>query len=235
MQATVNHAARPVLQFCLQGLLQGWLRCCLPCLFPAVLLTLAGCHTVPPANQEAAAAGTVAAATPTPVRQRLGLKLSPASLGQTLSLQQHMIVQRNGRTDEIDTVLEIDPTHLTLVGLAFGQRILTLDYDGKELKTWRHFMLPPQVRGEDVLEDLQLTLWPAAAIRAALPPDWDLQDSGADPATPGGMRRTLSYQGKTVALIDYPTAQRWGGTVVLENLRYHYRLTILSASDADGS
>jgi hypothetical protein len=182
----------------------------------SLLLALGACSSVPTAAKKPL----------TPAR--LGLKLSPASLGQSLSLQQHLIVERAGRTDELDTALEIDTDKLTLVGLAFGQRVMTLEYDGKELKTWRHFMLPPQVRGEDVLEDLQLTLWPAAAIRAALPADWDLQDS----VNGAGMRRTLSFDGQPITVIDYPGTQRWGGKVVLNNLRYHYRLTIASAGDA---
>jgi hypothetical protein len=176
-------------------------------------LGLSACSSVPTADKAAPA--------------RLGLKLSPASLGQTLSLQQHLTVERDGRTDELDTALEIDAKRLTLVGLAFGQRVMTLEYDGKELKTWRHFMLPPQVRGEDVLEDMQLTLWPAAAIRAALPAGWTLQDS----AEGAGMRRVLSFDGQTITSIAYPSQQRWAGTVILDNLRYRYRLTIASAAD----
>ncbi|HEY4072190.1 MAG TPA: DUF3261 domain-containing protein [Herbaspirillum sp.] len=186
---------------------------------PILLLALAGCSSL---------RGTAAQA-PKPPPARLGLKLSPASLGQTLSLQQHMKVERAGRTDELDTALEIDPDQLTLVGLAFGQRVMTLEYDGKELKTWRHFMLPPQVRGEDVLEDMQLTLWPAQAIRAALPAGWDLRDSA--PVPPGaGWQRILSFEGETIMTIDYAGKQRWGGQVVLNNLRYHYKLTITSAA-----
>jgi hypothetical protein len=180
----------------------------------ALLLALGGCSTAPTA---------VTPMTPA----RLGLKLSPASLGQPLSLQQHLTVERAGRIDELDTALEIDAHQLTLVGLAFGQRVMTLQYDGKELKTWRHIMLPPQVRGEDVLEDLQLTLWPAAAIRAALPKDWDLQDD----TTGANLQRTLSFEGLPIMTIAYSGAQRWGGKVVLNNLRYHYRLTITSADD----
>lgn len=179
------------------------------------LLLLAGCASVPHADAPA----------------RLGLRLSPATLGQTLSLQQHLTVEREGRTDELDTALEIDNSQLTLVGLAVGQRVMTLEYDGVQLKTWRHFMLPAQVRGEDVLEDLQLTLWPAAAIAAVLPPGWTLQDTvaGTVSATPPATRRTLSYDGKPVTVIDYPGPQRWSGAVVLNNLRYHYRLTITTA------
>jgi hypothetical protein len=188
-----------------------------------LLLTLAGCSSL------RGTATPAAKPPPAQARARLGLKLSPASLGQTLSLQQHMKVERASRTDELDTALEVDPDKLTLVGLAFGQRVITLEYDGKELKTWRHFMLPPQVRGDDVLEDMQLTLWPAQAIRAALPTGWDLQDSA--PVAPGeSWQRILSFEGETIMTIDYSDKQRWSGQVVLNNLRYHYKLTITSAA-----
>ena len=114
---------------------------------------------------------------------RLGLKLAPAALGESISVQQHLKVERGGRIDELDAALEVDPAQVRLVGLAFGQRVLSLNYDGKELTSWRHMMLPTQVRAEDVLEDMQLTLWPAAAIAQALPAGWRIEDKG--------LRRTL--------------------------------------------
>lgn len=178
------------------------MRCC-ALLFA---LVLAGCATVsPPASQPA----------------RLGLTLAPAALGESIALQQHLKVERNGRTDEIDAALEVDADHLALIGLAFGQRVLSLHYDGKELQSWRHAMLPAQVRAEDVLEDLQLTLWPVDAINQSLPVGWRIEDNG--------LLRTL-YRGDTaVTMIHYSSMPRWSGTVILENLRYHYRLTIQSA------
>jgi hypothetical protein len=108
-----------------------------------------------------------------------------------------------------------------MVGLAFGQRVLSLHYDGKELTSWRHPMLPAQVRAEDVLEDLQLALWPAQAIARVLPAGWTLEEKG--------LRRTLYLDGAVVATIDYSTMPRWSGTVVLDNQRYQYRLTIQTA------
>lgn len=164
-----------------------------------------------------------------PPPARLGLKLAPATLGAAISVQQHLRVERGGRSDELDAALEVDATHLDLVGLAFGQRVLSLHYDGQQMTSWRHLMLPSQVRAEDVLEDLQLTLWPVAAVRAALPAGWTIQEQ---PRAPGqGLRRTLSLDGAPVAVIDYSGAPRWSGTVVLNNLRYKYRLTIQTAAD----
>jgi hypothetical protein len=152
---------------------------------------------------------------------RLGLKLAPAALGETVSVQQHLTVERKGKTDELDAALEVDPAHLELVGLAFGQRVLSLGYDGNKLTSWRHLMLPSQVKAEDVLEDVQLCLWPAEAIAQALPPGWEVQD--------WGLQRTLTLNGEVVATISYSAMPRWSGTITLDNLRYQYRLTIQSA------
>ncbi|EIJ46050.1 hypothetical protein GWL_30780 [Herbaspirillum sp. GW103] len=151
---------------------------------------------------------------------RLSLRLSPAALGQSISLQQHLTVERGSRVDQLDTALEIDAGHVDLVGLAFGQRVMSLHYDGQRLQVWRHALLPSQVQGEDVLQDVQLTLWPTEAIRQALPEGWELREAQA--------QRTLLLHGETIAVIDYPDQRRWGGKVILNNLRYHYKLTIQS-------
>jgi Protein of unknown function (DUF3261) len=161
-------------------------------------------------------------ATPAFQPARLGLKLPPAALGSSISLQQHLIVERGDRIDELDAALEVDPQGLDLVGLALGQRVLTLHYDGETLMSWRHSMLPIQLRGEDVLEDLQLTLWPVDAIRSALPPRWRIEESG--------QRRTLWLDDTPIMVIDYSDQPRWIGKIELSNLRYHYRLTIESVS-----
>jgi hypothetical protein len=171
----------------------------------ALVLALTGCATTPPP----------------PPMQRLGLRLAPADLGQAISVQQHLTVERGGRIDELDAALEADATHLTLVGLAFGQRVLSIEYDGQHITEWRHAMLPKQVRADDVLQDLQLTLWPLAQLQAALPGGWRVEDDG--------LLRTLTLDGAVVATLRYTAMPRWSGTVVLDNLRYRYRLTIQSA------
>src|SRR5687767_3479366 len=71
------------------------------------------------------------ATTAPPPAARLGLKLAPSALGESISVQQHLRVERNGRSDELDVALEVEPARLELVGLALGQRVLSLSYDGK--------------------------------------------------------------------------------------------------------
>ena len=173
----------------------------------ALALMLAGCATAPQ-----------------PVA-RLGLLLPPAALGESISVEQHLTVQRGGRTDDLDVALQVEPDAIDMVGLAFGQRVLTLHYDGVKLTSWRHAMLPSQVRAEDVMEDMQLTLWPAAAIAEQLPAGWRIEEDG--------LRRTLYLAGTPVMQISYSRSPRWSGTVQLLNLRYHYKLTIQFAPTTD--
>ena len=170
----------------------------------SLTLMLAGCASLPP-----------------PAPARLNLKLAPAALGETISLQQHLTVERNGRIDELDAAIEIDDKRVDLVGLAFGQRVLTLHYDGKALTTWRHVMLPAQVRADDVLEDMQLALWPVEAVAAGLPAGWRVEESG--------LLRRLYLNDKLVTTIAYSAKPRWNGFIKMNNLRYNYRLTIESA------
>ena len=165
---------------------------------------------------------TVGCALTSPQPARLGLKLAPATLGASVSLQQQIRVERQGCFEDLQAALEVDAERLDLVGLVLGQRVLSLHYDGRALQSWRHPMLPPQLRGEDVLEDLQLALWPADAIKEALPPGWRIEERGR--------RRTLMLDDQPVMEIDYSGEPRWIGKIDLANLRYHYRLTIESVS-----
>src|SRR5262249_48600490 len=162
-------------------------------------------------------------AVPTHQPERVGLKLSPATLGESISLQQHLTVDWNGSSDELDIALEVDRERLDLVGLVLGQRVLTLSYDGQIVNSWRHPLFPAAVRSEDILEDLQLVLWPADVVREALPGGWRIEESSR--------RRTLLAGEMPVTVIDYTSEPRWSGDIELMNLRYHYRLIIQSASN----
>lgn len=155
---------------------------------------------------------------------RTGIMLPPATLGESISLQQHLRVEQEGRSDEIDVALETDAQRLDLVGLSMGHRVLSLHYDGKNLQSWRHAMLPAQVRAEDVIEDLQLAFWPLDVIRQALPSGWRVEESG--------LSRTFFSADRKVIEIVYSGQPRWIGIISLKNLHYNYHLTIQSVSIA---
>ena len=153
---------------------------------------------------------------------RLGLRLAPATLGASLNLQQNLRIERPGRIDTLDAALEVDAERLDLVGLALGQRMLALHFDGRSLQSWRHPLVPELLRGEDVLEDLQLTLWPLDVIESALPSGWSISETGR--------RRVLRQLDEPIMVIEYSGEPRWNGRIELTNLRYQYRLTIQSVS-----
>ncbi|MEO7362868.1 MAG: DUF3261 domain-containing protein [Gemmatimonadaceae bacterium] len=156
-----------------------------------------------------------------PLDNRFRLALSPATFQQSISLQQHVEVQQAGKSVEFDAVLDVNPEEVTLVGLAFSQRVFTLKYNGVKLEESRSRMLPREVQAADVLSDLQLALWPVEAVRAALPAGWTLRDSPSE--------RVLS-QGDTVRTsISYSATPPWIGNIMLTNKQYDYRLFIKSA------
>jgi hypothetical protein len=152
--------------------------------------------------------------------ERLRLQLAPATFGGSISLQQHLTVERDARINELEAALEIDSERLDLVALALNRRVLSLHYDGRSLESWRHPALPAELCAEDVLADLQLTLWPAGALRQALPTGWRIEENGT--------RRILLADELPVVEIQYSGEPRWNGKIVVDNLRYRYRLTIES-------
>ncbi|WP_315384024.1 DUF3261 domain-containing protein [Microvirgula aerodenitrificans] len=179
------------------------------------LLLLTGCATRAPAP--------VAAVPP--------LQLAPATLGSSLTLVQRLTVlkvPRNGGEAastgrSIDVLLELDPARVRLAGFVMNQRVLTLDYDGKTLRSQRHPLLPMEVDAAHVLRDVQLVYWPASALQAALPPGWTLDESER-------ARVLRSRDGRAVVNIRYAaSAPRWIGTAELDNVAEHYRLRIESA------
>jgi hypothetical protein len=151
-----------------------------------------------------------------PAHETPQLRLAPALLGRPLNLQQHLALQAPGHDQQLDVLLEADEHHLRLAVVAMGQVAARLDWDGTTLTEDRAPWWPQAVSGSRILSDLQLTLWPAAAIRAALPAGWTLAESGDV--------RTLSEDGDVVTVIT-----RTGPSLVeLEQRREHFKLKIES-------
>jgi len=178
----------------------------------ALALLAGGCaSTVPPA-------ASVNTATPSAPGAAPLLRLPPASLGRTLTLQQQITVQypspQGEQTRDMLALLEADATHTRLAAVAGGQVLARLDWDGQDLRVTRAPWAPPELLPERILSDLQLSLWPVAAIQTALPAGWRI-------AASAGLRQ-LRFGDEVVAEIRYPDAR----TTVFAQHRDHYRLTI---------
>lgn len=153
---------------------------------------------------------------PAPLVQLPTLQLAPSALPQPLQLQQRLQFRFGTHERELDALLEADGSQVRLAVQAMGQTGVRMVWDGTTLEQTRAPWLPPQVRGERVLDDLQFALWPAAAIRAALPAGWTLVDSGGE--------RRLEQGGKAWLLVE-PLPD---GRVRLRNLAEGYELVIES-------
>lgn len=144
----------------------------------------------------------------------LPLRLSPASLGRELSLQQRMTVTAYGRSQQFDVVIEADAAMVRLAVLAFGQTMARLDWDGRELVETRVRGWPAMVTASVVLRDLQLVHWPLGAIHPALPLGWTVQ--GDD------LGRQLRLAGRTVIRVRHLAPE----TAELDNLAAGYSLRL---------
>lgn len=173
---------------------------------------LAGC-AAPRPTYEPAPDGCRVPTTPdaTPL-----LRLLPAALGRTLAVQQQLTVTAKDQTRRIDVMLEVDDAAVRMALLSLGQTAARLVWDGKRLDETRSPWLPAAVSGERILSDLQLALWPADAVRDALPVGWFLD---ADDA-----QRVLRFHRTTVATVAYPTPTR----IELVQQRDGYQLVIES-------
>jgi len=112
-------------------------------------LVLAGCTGAPTKPST-----PVAAATPV-------LRLSPASLGHELSVQQQLEFIAGDRRQVVDALLEVDAAEVRLALLAAGQTALRLQWDGHELQETRAAWLPAILSSERVLGDRPWVQWPA--------------------------------------------------------------------------
>jgi len=142
------------------------------------------------------------------------LRLAPSSLGREMAVQQQLAVTVKGQTHRIDVLLEADASAVRLALVSMGQTAARLEWDGMRLTETRSPWLPAVVSGERILSDLQLALWPEAAVRAALPAGWFLDTTASG--------RVLRQHTSAVATVAFPSPSR----IELDQLRDGYHLVI---------
>ncbi|MBK1612135.1 hypothetical protein CKO44_01455 [Rubrivivax gelatinosus] len=160
-------------------------------------------------------AGCATAPAPAPLPEAPLLRLAPAALGRSLNQQQQISVSAPGRAPQrAELLLEVDAQAVRLAVFGLGQTAARLEWDGRQLRQQRAPWWPAAVSGERILSELQLALWPADAVRAALPAGWTLQ-VGAD-------GRRLLWADRPVMTIRHEAP----GRTELVNERDGYRLLI---------
>lgn len=162
--------------------------------------------------------------TPRPADPGLFL-VAPSAAAKQASLSQSVrMTSDKGATFETLAAVEIDPHYLRVAALGpMGNRILMLEWDGKDYKEERDPNLPKDFPAKVVLRDLTLALFPAEAVRKALPSsDWSLQEKPR--------ARELSLDGKPVIHIDYSTDDPWNSIIHFRHLTLGYQLEIQPAN-----
>jgi hypothetical protein len=139
----------------------------------------------------------------------LSLALPASALGCRLAVQQQLTVQPPGQNAQtLDALLEVDELHVRLALFHLGQRMGLLDWDGQQLHTELSRWWPQQLPPQQVISDMQLALWPAAAIARALPQGWVLEeiDSGRRYSLKGLERILVQAESADALLIRYAPA-----------------------------
>jgi hypothetical protein len=142
------------------------------------------------------------------------LKISPATLG-VQTVEQRTAIAWPGKQKTLEVVLDIQDGTMSVIGMAFGTRLFSFDYDGKKITETQS--LPQGLSATRIVNDLLLAYAPLEALRAALPPGWAVYEKQ-------GMRQV--FQGGTLNIsIHYADDPPWQSRVVLENHALNYQLT----------
>ncbi len=168
--------------------------------------------------------GACAAFKPRPADPGLRL-LAPAEAGFSATLTQALTFSRGEASMDALAVAEIGPERVKLAVLSpLGNRVLALDWDGKDLKVERDPSLPAQFPAELILRDLQLAYWDAAALRKHLPRAWRLEADAA--------HRSF-FEGRAEAIrIDYE-GDPLKAPLEFKHRNYKYQLSIRPVKDDD--
>ncbi len=181
-----------------------------PILAALPVLLLVGCATPRRPGPAADAVSVPALAAPGAVSPRSASQVLHAAYG--------------AREATLRTAIEVDATTVRVVGVsATGQRLFTASYDGQAVTADRSPFVPKDIAPERVLADLQLALWPLAAVRDAH------RAAGEDVAEPFAGVRRLRRGDRLIAEVHYASADPWNGRLWFVNFEFGYTLTIDTA------
>lgn len=151
----------------------------------------------------------------------LPLRVAPALLGERV-VEQRLVIRWPGGERGADAVLEIGKDRLRLIMLAFGIRLMSLEYDGEMFSEQR--FVPHAPDGRRVLNDLLLIVTPLEDLRHALPSGAHVTERRVD----GKLRREIAGGDAVKTVIDYETESPWRGRVAFRHIPPDYELFLES-------
>ena len=145
------------------------------------------------------------------------LKIAPATLGAR-TVEQRLTLFWSGEQKTLEMALDIHADTLTVVGMAFGARLFSFDYDGKKIIETQP--LPAGLSATRIVNDLMLIYAPLDALCATLPSGWTVQENE-------GLRQVFLNDALNIS-IRYDEGSQWQGRAVFENHALRYHLTLES-------
>jgi hypothetical protein len=174
---------------------------------------LGGCASAPPRTQPASAAAVDVDTALSP--------LAPPDGAGARSASQVIRAAYGARSFVLRTAIEAGPGKLDVVGVtATGQRVFSAHYDGLKVSAQKSPFVPDKLEPERVLADMQLALWPLAAVQAAFRP------RGLTVTEPFSGLRRMTRGAALVAEVHYAPGDPWNGRLWFVNFEFDYSLTI---------
>jgi hypothetical protein len=170
---------------------------------------LAACQSMRPAAPPAVAPSAAHAA------------LAPPDAVGTRSASQVIHAVYGARSVVLRTAIETGPARLDVVGVtATGQRVFSAHYDGQTIDARKSPFVPDKLDPERVLADMQLALWPLAAVQAVF------RERGLSVTEPfAGVRRVMRGEA-LLAEVHYASPDPWSGRLWFVSFEFDYSLTI---------
>lgn len=141
-----------------------------------------------------------------------------APLHSEHQLEHLLTLTRDDKQLRLRCVLETGNGETRVVALnEAGLVLVQMRQNTQGLNVQRSALLPDTFPAELVMADIQLIFWPASVIQATLPDAWSL---GVEADS-----RTLYHNSQPVTRVHYQGSP-WHTPSALNNLRYHYQLTL---------
>jgi hypothetical protein len=149
------------------------------------------------------------------------VQLAPPAALTPRSASQVIHAAYGARTMILRTAIQLDASGLKVVGVtATGQRLFTASWDGTTISADKSRFVPEDLDPQRVLADVQLALWPLAAVQQAF------AAGGFDVSEPFPGVRRLRRGDKLLAEVHYTGTDPWAGRLWFVNFEFDYSLTI---------
>jgi hypothetical protein len=149
---------------------------------------------------------------------------APRELGYGVNVVQLVTARYGGEAQVFEAHLAVAPERLTMIAFdAFGRRAFTLSSDGDRMTLETAPGLPQGLNAANILADVAIVYWPAAAVRHAL-------DGSAAVLQTGERWRAILADGREIIRVSYdaPPGTGWAGAAHYRNNAFGYELDLRS-------